>query len=303
MSEPNAITANGDYLRGVQRVLLLTLFLNLAVVAGKLIAGILAGSLSVISDAIHSSVDSLNNVVGLVVTRYASAEPDEKHPYGHAKFETLAAFVISGFLFITCYQLGLSALKRLFGPDGPPPEISWLTIGVMVATILTNIVVTVYEYREGQRIRSDFLIADAIHTRSDVAVSCTILVGLFLIRQGYFWLDPILSLGVALFIAWSGYQIFKSTVPVLVDEAPVPPSQIAGIVKMVAGVHSVHDIRSRLHGGEIFVEMHMHVDPRIEPDPRATHAITEEVEAKLKEALGRVTATIHVEPLPPDQLA
>lgn len=302
MTDKPASAANNHYQRGVQRVLLLTLCLNLAVVAGKLVAGILAGSLSVISDAIHSSVDSLNNIVGLVVTKYASAEPDENHPYGHAKFETLAAFVIAGFLFVTCYQLGLSALGRIFDPPANHPEISWLTIGVMIVTIATNIVVTVYEYREGQRLKSDFLIADAIHTRSDVVVSCAILVGLLLIRQGYYWLDPILSLGVAVFIAWSGYQIFKSTVPVLVDEAPVPASRIAEIAVGVAGVHSVHDIRSRSHGGEIYIEMHMHVDPRIEHDHYATHAATEEVEERLKEALGRVTATIHVEPLPPDQL-
>lgn len=192
MGEIPAKAANHDYQRGVQRVLLLTLGLNLAVVAGKLVAGIIAGSLSVISDAIHSSVDSLNNVVGLVVTRYASAEPDEKHPYGHAKFETLAAFVIAGFLFVTCYQIGLSAIGRIITPPTTPPEVSWLTIGVMIATILTNVVVTVYEYREGQRLKSEFLIADAIHTRSDVLVSCAILVGLFLIRQGYYRLDPIL---------------------------------------------------------------------------------------------------------------
>lgn len=295
--------ANRSYQRGVQRVLLLTLGLNLAVVAGKLAAGIIAGSLSVISDAIHSSVDSLNNIVGLVVTRYASAEPDENHPYGHAKFETLAAFVIAGFLFVTCYQIGLSAFGRIIDPPAKHPEISWLTLGVMVVTIVTNVIVTLYEHREGKRLRSDFLIADAIHTRSDVAVSCAILVGLFLIRQGYYWLDPLLSLGVAVFIAWSGYQIFKSTVPVLVDEAPVPPSRISEISVAVPGVHSVHDIRSRSHGGEIYIEMHMHVDPRIEPDHHATHAVTEEVEARLREALGPVTATIHVEPLPPDKMA
>ncbi|NBO63482.1 MAG: cation transporter [Acidobacteria bacterium] len=304
MSDEENSPAGNIYQRGVQRVLLVTLGLNLAVVAGKLVAGLIAGSLSVISDAIHSSVDSLNNVVGLVVTRYASAEPDENHPYGHAKFETLAAFVIAGFLFVTCYQIGLSAIGRLIEPPAKPPAVSWLTLGVMIVTIVTNIVVTVYEHREGRRLRSDFLIADAIHTRSDVVVSCAILIGLFLIRQGYYWLDPILSLGVAVFIAWSGYQIFKSTVPVLVDEAPVPASRIASISVGVSGVHSVHDVRSRSHGGEIFIEMHMHVEPRIELDHLATHAVTEAVEERLREVLGRVTATIHVEPLPPtDQSA
>ncbi|HEX5085148.1 MAG TPA: cation diffusion facilitator family transporter, partial [Blastocatellia bacterium] len=137
--------SNEDYRQGVRRVLLVTLALNLAVVAGKLVAGMLAGSLSVISDAIHSSVDSINNVVGLVVMKYATAEPDEDHPYGHAKFETLAAFAIAGFLFVTCYQISLSAIERIIAHESPTPEITALTIGVMVGTIICNIFVTVYE--------------------------------------------------------------------------------------------------------------------------------------------------------------
>jgi cation diffusion facilitator family transporter len=288
---------NETYRRGVRRVLLVTLALNLAVVAGKLVAGLLAGSLSVISDAVHSSVDSLNNIVGLAVMKYATAEPDEGHPYGHAKFETLAAFAIAGFLFVTCYQIGLSAFKRLFSHGAPAPEITALTIGVMIATIVANIIVTVYERREGRRLQSAFLMADSSHTRSDVLVSCSVLAGLFLIRADFVWLDPVVSLGVAVVIAGSGYQIFKATVPVLVDAAPVPANRIAEIVRSVPGAHSAHDIRSRTQGGEMFVEMHLHVESEDERDHISTHAITEEVERRLEREFGRVTATIHVEPL------
>jgi cation diffusion facilitator family transporter len=291
-------TASETYRRGVRRVLLTTLALNIAVVIGKLIAGLLANSLSVISDAIHSSVDSVNNIVGLVVMKYATAEPDEEHPYGHAKFETLAAFAIAGFLFVTCYELSVSAVKRLWTRDAISPEITTLTMGVMVGTIIANIIVTVYERREGRRLQSAFLIADSAHTRSDVLVSCSVLAGLVFIRLGYVWLDPIISLGVAVFIAWSGYQIFKAAVPVLVDAAPVPPDRIAEVVRSVPGVHSAHDIRSRSHGGEMFIEMRLHVANEIERDHIATHAITEEIERKLEREFGKVTATIHVEPLP-----
>lgn len=292
----------GDYQRGVRHVLLLTLMLNLAVVAGKLIAGLLAGSLSVISDAIHSATDSLNNIIGLVVTKYSAAEPDETHPYGHAKFETLAAFVIAGLLFVTCYQIGVSAISRLFAKDNAPPEITALTIGVMVVTIIINIIVTVYEQREGKRLNSQFLIADAIHTRSDVLVSLSVLAGLLLVKMGYVWLDPVVSLGVAAFIAWNGYQIFKTTVPVLVDAAPVPLQSIAAIVEGVPGVHSVHDVRARMLGGEMFVEMHLHIAAKIEEDHILSHTITEAVERKLIQEFGKVTATIHVEPLPEEVL-
>jgi cation diffusion facilitator family transporter len=289
-----------EYRHGVRRVLIITLCLNLAVVIGKLTAGLLAGSLSVISDGIHSAVDSLNNIVGLVVTKYATADPDEGHPYGHAKFETLAAFVIAGFLFVTCYEISASAIKRLFQSVAPSPEITALTIGVMIVTIGVNLVITTYEQREGKRLGSEFLIADAIHTRSDVLVSCSVLVGLILIRMGFYWLDPIISLGVAIVIAWNGYQIFKATVPVLVDAAPVDSERIAEIAGSVSGVHSVHDIRSRAQGNEMFIEMHLHIAADVEGDHIASHAITEEVEKRLTDEFGKVTATIHVEPLPHD---
>lgn len=292
-------SGNNDYHRGVRYVLLLTLWLNLAVVAGKLTAGLLAGSLSVISDAIHSSVDSINNIVGLVVMRFATAEPDDEHPYGHAKFETLAAFAIAGFLFVTCYQIAMSAIQRLIGPEAPPPEISMLTISVMIVTIIVNLIVTVYEHREGQRLQSEFLIADAIHTRSDVFVSYSILTGLIFVRLGYVWIDSAMALLVAVVIAWNGYKIFKATVPVLVDAAPVPAEQIAVLVEAVAGVFSVHDIRSRGGAGRMFIEMHLHVQPEFERDHVATHEITEEIERRLEEVYGHVIATIHVEPLPP----
>ncbi len=285
------------YQAGVRRVLLITLALNIAVVIGKLIAGLLANSLSVISDAIHSSVDSLNNIVGLVVMKYATAEPDEEHPYGHAKFETLAAFCIAGFLFITCYQLTLSALQRLLAAELPKPQVTALTLSVIVITILANIFVTVFERREGERLQSAFLIADSAHTRSDVLVSCSVLAGLIMLKLGYVWIDPLVSLGVAVMIAASGYQIFKTTIPVLVDAAPVSSRRIAEIAESVVGVHSVHDVRSRTQGGEMFVEMHLHLTREEQRDHISAHAITEEVERRLEQEFGRVVATIHVEPL------
>ena len=288
---------NESYQGGVRRVLWITLALNLAVVVGKLIAGLAADSLSVISDAIHSSVDSLNNIVGLVVIKYATAEPDDEHPYGHAKFETLAAFGIAGFLFVTCYELAKGAVARLVSSEHVAPEITWLTMATMVVTIVVNVFVTWYEKREGERLQSDYLIADAAHTRSDVLVSCGVLAGLFLVKFGYAWFDPLVSLFVAVMIAASGYQIFKATIPVLVDAAPIPPQRIAEVVKLVAGVHSAHDIRSRTHGGAIFIEMHLHIAADEEHDSIRAHDITEEVEQALEQAFGRVTATIHVEPL------
>ncbi len=168
---------NDSYRRGVRRVLAITLVLNIIVVIGKMTAGLIAGSLSVISDAIHSSVDSLNNIIGLIVIKYSTAGPDEGHQYGHAKFESLAAFAIAGFLLATCYEIASSAIHRLWSHTEGHPEITALTLGVMLVTIGTNVFVTLYERREGRRLKSDFLLADAIHTQSDILVSFGVLVG------------------------------------------------------------------------------------------------------------------------------
>jgi cation diffusion facilitator family transporter len=291
-------SAKDAYKRGVRQVLLITLCLNVAVVIGKLTVGLLAGSLSVVSDAIHSAGDSINNIVGLVVMKYATAEPDEGHPYGHAKFETLAAFTLAGFLFVTCYELCVSAFKRLVSDHASQPKISALTFGVMIATIIINLIVTTYEHRCGKRLKSKLLIADAIHTRSDVLVSCSVLIGLFLIQQGNIWLDPLVSFGVAAFIAWNGCQIVKVTAPVLVDAAPVPPTHITEIVESVPGVHSVHHVRSRALGNEIFIEMHLRVSPGVEHSHVVSNAITEmAAQGLVEEEYRRVTTTFHLEPM------
>ena len=116
--------------------------------------------------------------------------------------------------------------------------------------------------------------------------------------SGFFWLDAVASIGVAVVIAWNGYKIFRSTVPVLVDAAPVPPDDISSICESVTGVHSVHDVRSRGRDGEMFIEMHMHLNPEVESDHIAAHAITEAVERRLADRFGNAIVTIHVEPLP-----
>src|SRR5688572_26671049 len=128
----------------VRRVLRLTLLANLAVVVGKVFAGLAANSLSVLADAAHSSVDAWNNVMALVIARVAAKAPDEEHPYGHAKFETLGALVIVAFLSVTVYELLKSAFVRLAG-GGTTPEATPLAIGVMLGSAVVSLIVARYE--------------------------------------------------------------------------------------------------------------------------------------------------------------
>lgn len=281
------------YSDGVRKVLLLTLFLNLAVVAVKLIAGLLAHSLALVSDAAHSSADGLNNIVGLVVLRYATQAPDDDHPYGHQKIETLAAFCIAAFLAITCYEIGSSAIERLFSGDTHVTNITPLTFAAIILTLIVNLYVTWYEARAGRRLKSHFLIADAAHTRSDVYVTLAVLGGTILVKLGYGYMDAVFALVVALFIARAGFMIFKETVPVLVDASALPAGDIRELVMTIHGVDSVRHIRTRGWEGHYFIDLTVHAPIA---DAFAAHDMTEHIEAALRERYGPATINVHVEP-------
>ena len=277
----------------VRRVLLGLLLANLAVVGAKAVVGFVAGSLAVLGDALHSTVDALNNVLALVVVRVASKAPDEDHPYGHGKFETLGALVIVGFLSITCFELARGAVNRLSG-DRTPPLLSDLQLAVLVATLGVNVLVAWYENRRGQQLASDLLIADAAHTRTDVFITVGVLIGMLLARQGWWWADPVLALAIALLIVRVAYQIFLRTVPVLVDERAIPTTTIQEMAEAVHGVKSAYGIRSRGSAQVRYAEVTIAVDRTA--NVAAAHAIADEVEERLKRALQLNEVTVHVEP-------
>src|SRR6058998_1407160 len=153
----------------VRRVVLGLLAANLVVVGAKLAVGLASGSLAVLGSAVDSAVDALNNVLALFVVRVASKEPDEDHPYGHGKFETLGALGIVGFLSITCFELVRGAVNHLI-TGTHRVDINDLQLAVLVLTLGANIVITRYEHRRGVELGSELLVVDAAHTRADVFI-------------------------------------------------------------------------------------------------------------------------------------
>jgi len=147
----------------VNRVLLHVLFLNLAVAGAKLILGYATGAVSVISDGFHSLSDSASNVMGFVALRASLKPPDDDHPYGHRKYETLAAAGIFIFLLLVVIEVGRAAVNRFGG--GAPPQVTPLSFVVMIATVVINLIVVRYERAEGRRLSSELLQADALHTQ------------------------------------------------------------------------------------------------------------------------------------------
>ena len=278
---------------GIRRVLAITLAANLAVVLAKAIAGLASGALSVLADAAHSSVDAFNNLMGLLLARVAAQAPDEQHPYGHAKFETLGALAIVAFLSITVYELVGAAIGRLIAGRAQP-EATPAVMAVMAVSAVVSAVVSRYEERRGRELRSELLVADAAHTHSDFYASLAVLVGLVLVAAGYPRADAVFTLLIALVIARAGWRILLTTVPVLVDARAVEEKTIRRIALDTPGVADCYSVRSRGREGEIFAELTIAVERTM--DVERAHDIADEVERRVAAEVGAREVVVHIEP-------
>jgi cation diffusion facilitator family transporter len=248
----------------------------------------------VFAEAVHTSLDAANNVFALWIARVAGRAPDDDHPYGHHKFETLGALVLVGFLSITVFELLQRSVLQIAGGEAPAIEATPLALGVMTLSMVAGLGASVWETRIGKQLGSQILLADAAHTRSDVLTSAAVLAGLFAIRSGYAAADPWITIAVAVIIAHTGWSILRETVPVLVDERAVDPARIQQVAEGVPRVSSAYGIRSRGRPGEMFAELTISVAPDL--DVTRAHEIADEVERRVGEELGAREVVVHVEP-------
>lgn len=277
----------------VRRVLLVILLLNLVVVAIKIGVGVGTRSLAVFGDALQASLDAVTNVLGLAIVAVAAKGPDAEHPYGHAKFETLGALVIVVFLSVSLFELLRGAAVRLL-QGAPAPTATPAQFALLVATLLINVLVTLYESREGRRLGSELLLADAEHTRMDVLITVAVIGGLGLSQLGLDWADPVLAVLVAAFVARAGYAIVRRAIPTLVDQAVYEADRIRERAIEVPGVTSAYGIRSRAAAQTRFAELTIAVNGA--SDVTSAHQIADAVEQHLKDTLELHEVMVHVEP-------
>lgn len=292
MSAPRLST--DERARRSRDVLGRVLVLNLAVVAIKIAAFAASGALSLLAEIVHSSLDAANNVFALWIARLAGRAPDDDHPYGHHKFETLGALVLVGLLSITVFELGKSAVQRLTVADPPQVEVNALTLVLLASGLVAGLGIAAYESRRGRELGSDLILADAAHTRSDVLTTVVVLCGLLLVRMGWAWVDPWLTLAVAGAIARTGWRIVRDSIPVLVDQRAVDPHVIRAVAEVNREVISCYGIRSRGRPGTIFAELTIAVDAEL--DVARSHAIADDVETRVASEVGAQEVVVHVEP-------
>lgn len=282
-------------IRQIRRVLWVILALNLLVAAAKLVWGYVSGSVAMQADGFHSMFDGASNVVGLLGIGLASQPADRDHPYGHAKYETYASAAIGVMLALAAYNVGSNAIRNLV-MGGEPPSVTAASFAIMVGTLLVNLGVTFYERIIGRRLGSEILKADAAHTASDAWVSLGVIGSLAAVRLGYPAADPIIALVVAGAIAFTAWRVFKQATVTLSDAARIPPADICAVARSVPGVLGCHHVRTRGTEAEVYVDLHIQVDP--EMSVAEGHSICDDVEKILCDAFpAAVDVVVHVEPL------
>ncbi len=277
----------------VRRVLRRLLVANLAVVVTKALAGWWAGSLAVLSDAVHSLTDAANNLVGIWLIRAAAKPPDREHPYGHAKLEPIGAFVVSAVMGLVAYEIGREAVLRLWAGATVSLALTPLTFAVMLGTLGVNLLVVWYERRAGRQLGSPFLLADAQHTLSDVYVTVGVLVGLVGMWFGWTWLDPVVSLAVVAAVGWGAYHVLLTAINELMDTAAVEDEQLIALVRQHPDVVEVRHVRSRGRGAYSFAELTLVFR---HDDLRRAHATSDLLETQIRQRYGLAHITIHLEP-------
>jgi cation diffusion facilitator family transporter len=293
--QPSALSP--DRYRAVSRVLTRVLLLNLTVAIAKIVFGYASGAISILSDGFHSLTDTASNVVGLVGVRAAGQPPDEDHPYGHRKYETVAAAAVTVFLLLVVVEVLRNAFNQLSGRSTDPPSITIASFVVMVVTIGINMLVVAYESREAERLASEVLFADAMQTRGDVWTSLTVIAALVGVRLGLPILDPLAALVVAGFIGHSGYQIARATTSILSDQIVLAESDIENVVMSVPGVLGCHHIRTRGSADHVFLDLHVWLPA----DMALIHAhdLSHVVKDRLMTRFPQIAdAIIHIEPPP-----
>lgn len=285
------------------RVAALSVASNATLVVFKLIVGLSIGSISVISEAVHSGVDLLAALIALYAVTHADKPADKRHPFGHGKIENVSGVVEALLIFAAAGWIVYEAVKKLVHPE-PMDTAAW-GVAVMAVSCAVNMVVSRLLFKVGKETGSIALQADAWHLRTDVWTSFGVMAGLAVIAVGGVvapqvrldWVDPAAAIVVALLIVKAAWELTAKSFQDLLD-ASLPDEEVASVKSVLEGVRpkiaGYHALRTRKSGASRFVEVHVLVDPEMTVDE--SHALTDRIADGVNEKIGRTRVTVHIEP-------
>jgi cation diffusion facilitator family transporter len=276
----------------------ISIFASAAMAVAKFAVGIAIGSLALISEALHSSVDVIATIITWLVVRVSDAPADDEHHYGHGKFESLSALFVIALLYVLAGGILVESWSRL-SEGAAPPKISTIAFVVLAVDIVVNFWRARALHRTARATHSQALAADALHFASDVLGSTAVIIGLVLTGLGYPWGDSVAAIAVAVMISILGLRLGRSTIETLLDRAPEGVAEKAGAaIAAVHGVVGVERLRARMVGATTFIDAIVNV-PRTYPIDRV-EAIKKAAQEAVSNVLGDADLTFTAVPVARD---
>jgi len=272
----------------------LSIFSNTFLIILKVFAGIISGSVSIISEAIHSSMDLIAALIAFFSVKVSDNPPDSRHPYGHGKVENISGVTEALLIFIAAIWIIIESVKKLTEGVTELESVGLATI-VMIISAIVNTIVSRRLYKVARETNSVALEADALHLKTDVYTSLGVAAGLVLIMlTGIEWLDPVVAMLVALFIIFESYKLLKKAFSPLLDTA-WKQNDIENLEKKLTDLKvNYHDLRTRVAGNYLFIDFHVLIPADVSVGD--AHSYCDKIENELTSVYSNLNVTIHVEP-------
>ncbi len=272
------------------------IFCNVLLFAGKLLAGLISGSIAIMADAVNNLSDASGNIVSLLGFRFGAKPPDKKHPYGYARYEYLAGLTVSVMIVAIGLSLGKDSIEKIIYPE--LTVFSWLSVGILVVSIVVKVWMSFFNRHIGEKIDSDTLRATAADSRNDVLSTGAVLISTIAgYLTGIALIDGIMGLLVALFVIYSGASLVRETLSPLLGESPDPilVERIENKVMSYPGVLGMHDLIVHDYGpGHQFASLHLEMP--VERDPLQSHDLIDNIENDFWEN-ENLQVIIHYDPI------
>lgn len=294
----NISSSSEDTLKTAMHVSRVSIVGNLVLSVGKLLAGIFASSSAMISDAIHSASDVASTIVVMVGVHMAAKSADEDHPYGHERMECVASAILAMFLAVVGAEIGIEGVKKIYSGTYVTEELPGImALAAAAVSIFLKEAMFWYTRAAAKRINSGALMADAWHHRSDALSSVGALIGIAFARHGFPVMDAVASVVISLFIIKAAYDIMKDSIDKLVDRSAGDEVQqrIREVVSAVPGVVGIDDLKTRLFGNMLYVDVEIAADGKL--SLAEAHDIAEKVHDSVEQNVNHVKhCMVHVNP-------
>lgn len=274
----------------VKQVIIIEGLANALLMGVKLSIGLMTGSAAIISDAVHSLSDMANNALALLAITIAGQPHDDKHHYGHRKFEHLAVFFLAVMLAVMAFEIAINAVRNY----GEVVQQSTTGLLVLTLVLICNIALTSWQHHWARTLGSDILEADAKHTLSDVLTTLAVIAGWQFAAYGFYWADTLAALAVAVIVLVLSMKLILKAVPVLVDQSDHTPGSIAAEIGKLGMVDEVRKVRARNTLDGNYADVTVSINPQT--TTLKAHNISEDIERLLRDKFALHDVVVHIEP-------